>query len=269
MGVSEQTQMIQKDMKTKQILIALALCLSIPLMAQTAEEINEKSSDVIELSTMEMVATLKIIDAKGNTRERQITTASRKFGDVNKLLIKFIAPADVKGTALLVYDYENQSDNMWVYMPALRKVRRIVSNEKGKNFMGSEFTNADMSNPNKGDFTYELEGSETVNGKECWKLGITPKNNALKSENGYSKRVAYIDKGNYFTYRVDYFDLAGKLQRIQTIDQYKKQSNGKYFAFYMEMKNVQNNRLSTLTVDKIQADSKLPESRFAPTALDK
>src|SRR5665647_1111812 len=147
-------------MKTKLIFTALAMFISMTLFSQSPQEIVQKSVDMIDISSMEMISTLKIMDAKGNVRERQITTASKKFGDANKMLIKFIAPADVKGTTLLVYDYDNKSDNMWIYMPALRKVRRIVSTEKGKSFMGSEFTNADMSKPNDTDFSYSLLGSE-------------------------------------------------------------------------------------------------------------
>ncbi|MDO5664541.1 MAG: outer membrane lipoprotein-sorting protein [Bacteroidia bacterium] len=256
-------------MKTKLIILSLALFFSVTMFGQSAQEISEKSSDIIDITSMEMVSTLKIVDNKENVRERQITTASKKFGNVNKLMVKFISPADVAGTTLLVYDYEDQSDNMWIYMPALRKVRRIVSSEKGKNFMGSEFTNADMSKPNTSDFTYALQGNETIDGKECWKLEITPKTAALKSENGYSKRVAYIDKSNYFAYRIDFYNLSGKLNRIQTIKDYRKQSNGKYFAYFMEMKNVLNGRRSELKVDKFQAGSKLPESAFAPTAIEK
>ena len=78
----------------------------------------------------------------------------------------FTSPADVRGTAMLIYDYENKDDDMWIYMPAIRKIRRIVSSEKGKNFMGSEFTNADMSKPNMNDFDYRILSSETYSGDE-------------------------------------------------------------------------------------------------------
>lgn len=236
--------------------------------SQTAIEISKKAIEATEVGAMEMMSTIQIHDAKGNVRTRQITTASKKFGNVNKMLIKFIAPADVKGTALLVYDYDNESDNMWIYMPALRKVRRIVSTEKGKSFMGSEFTNADMSTPNLSDFEYTTLGSETLDGKNCWKIEAKGKTNAIQNENGFSKRISFIDKANYVCYKIDYYDFKGKLQRTQTIDNYKKQSNGKYFAHKMEMLNVVTNRKSEMTIDKFQMGSKLPESAFAPTALE-
>src|SRR4030042_2147588 len=135
-------------MRMKSLTLLAAFLLPAAISAQTAKEISQKATEVIDYASMEMVSTLKIYDAKGSERVRQITTATRKFGEKNKTMIKFISPADVKGTAMLIYDYENTGDDMWIYMPALRKTRRIVSTEKGKNFMGSEFTNADMSKPN-------------------------------------------------------------------------------------------------------------------------
>ena len=126
--------------------------------AQDAREISKKASDAINLDAMEMVSTLKIISANGEERVRTLSTASRKFGDVSKMMMKFLEPADVRGTTLLVFDYENKDDDLWIYMPALRKTRRIVSSEKGKNFMGSEFTNADISKHNLDEFNYKLLG---------------------------------------------------------------------------------------------------------------
>lgn len=255
-------------MKTKLFFLACVLSLTGLVQSQTAQEISKKSMDAIEVGSMEMISTIHIRDAKGNNRVRQITTASKTFGDITKMLIKFIAPADVKGTAILVYDYENQNDNMWIYMPALRKVRRIVSSEKGKSFMGSEFTNADMSSPTMSDFEYMNLGSETYNGKNCWKIESKCKTEAIQNENGFSKRISFIDKTNYVCYKVNYYDFIGKLNRIQIIENYKKQQNGKYFAYKMAMENVLTKRKSEMIIDKFQIGSQLPESAFAPTALE-
>lgn len=255
-------------MKTLVITIIVFLA-SLNLSAQDARAISDKASNSIQLDAMEMVSTLKIMNAAGKERLRTISTATRKFGDVSKTLMKFIEPADVRGTTLLVFDYEKKDDDMWIYMPALRKVRRIVSSEKGKNFMGSEFTNADMSKPTLDDFNYKLLGEETVDGKACWKVESACKNEDLEDDYGFSKRVSYIEKDNYLTHKVEYYDLDGELLRVEIISDYKKQSNGEYFAFYMEMKNVQNNRRSIMTVDKFQLGSNLSEAQFSPSMLDK
>lgn len=249
------------------ILTIFTFCV-LTLGAQQAKDISRKTMNAIDIGDMEMTSTIEIYDTKGNVRTRQISTASRKFKDCNKMMIKFLAPADVKGTIMLVYDYDTQADNQWIFMPALRKVRRILSTEKGKNFMGSEFTNADMSKPNIDDFSYKLLGKETINGKVCLKIEATPLSDAVRQENNFSKRISYIDENDFLCYKIEYFDLAGKLQRVQTISKYQKQANGKYFAFYMMMENVQNGRKSVMKIDRFQAGSKMEEAKFVPGAME-
>lgn len=251
--------------------IILAICTTFVLntFAQSAQEITKKSMDAVEIGDMEMISGIYIYDAKGNLRTRQISTASRKFADCTKMLIRFIAPADVKGTSLLVYDYENQSDHQWIYMPALRKVRRILSTEKGKNFMGSEFTNADMGKPNLSDYTYANLGVVEIEGKKCWKVEAKCKNELVQQENGFTKKNCFIDQTSFVTYKIEYYDFSGQLHRLQTLSGYKKQSNNRHFAYHMTMQNVQNGRKSEMKVEKFLPESKLPESAFSPAMLDK
>lgn len=239
------------------------------LKAQDAREISKKASDAINLDDMEMVSTLKIISASGEERVRTMSTATKKFGNVSKMMMKFLEPADVRGTTLLVFDYETKDDDLWIYMPALRKTRRIVSSEKGKNFMGSEFTNADMSKPNLDEFNYKLLGEETIDGKLCWKIESTCKTETQEEQYGFSKRISFIEKTNFLANKIEYYDLSGELLRVESINNYKKQSNGSYFAFNMEMKNVQNNRRSVMTIDKFQLGSNLTEAQFTPAMIEK
>jgi outer membrane lipoprotein-sorting protein len=238
-------------------------------LAQTAREITEKAIDLVDFPSMEMVSTLKIYDAKGRERVRQIATASRKFGDVSKSIMKFMSPADVKGTTMLVYDYELKDDDMWIYLPALRKIRRIVSSEKGKSFMGSEFTNADMGKPNLDDFNFKFLPDETLNDKECWVVDAVCKDEDIEDENGFMRQVSWIEKTTYLCHKIEYYDLDDELHKVQSISDYEKQPSGYYFAFYLEKENVQNGRKSIMTIDKFQEGSELPESTFSPTMLDK
>ncbi|MCF8360419.1 MAG: outer membrane lipoprotein-sorting protein [Prolixibacteraceae bacterium] len=253
----------------KQIIISLLLlfCWG-SLTAQDARIISKKSEDAITLESMEMVSTLKIYNARGDERTRKITTATRTFNGVSKTMIRFIEPADVKGTTLLIYDYENKNDDMWIYMPALRKTRRIVSSEKGKYFMGSEFTNADMSKPTFDDFTYTLAGEESLNGVACWKIESECKSETLANQYGFFKRVSFIDKGKNLARQMHYYNRNGELLRTQTINNYNLLENGSYFAYFMEMKNEQNGRRSVLTIDQFQNGSSIPETHFSPAMIE-
>lgn len=236
---------------------------------QTAQEISDRAVAAMEVESMEMAATLTIVDGKGNERKRQLITQTQEFDGVSKTLLKFTAPADVKGTALLIFDYENQSDDMWIFLPALRKTRRIVSSEKGKSFMGSEFSNADMSIPNAADFSYNLLGEEVFEGHTCWKVESKCLNEDIEDENGYSRKLSWIEKGTYRCYKVEFYDLDNKLAKVQLISNYKEDPSGHAFAYSMEMKNLQNNRKSLMKVDRYQSGMDFSEDSFSPALLQR
>ncbi|MBN1472852.1 MAG: outer membrane lipoprotein-sorting protein, partial [Syntrophaceae bacterium] len=130
----------------------ISFCFTAVTMVQaelTALKIVDRSQEVLRVKGVQAVSILRIIDEKGRERVRKIKQVSKLFdnGETEKKLIRFMEPADVKGTGLLAFDYNSKDDDLWVYMPSLRKVRRIVSSEKSKSFFGSEFTYADMSPP--------------------------------------------------------------------------------------------------------------------------
>ncbi|MDD2196905.1 MAG: outer membrane lipoprotein-sorting protein [Bacteroidales bacterium] len=255
-------------MRTTLITLIALLAFAFQGVAQDAREITDQSTKAIEFEAMEMATNLYIHDNRGNTRERQVAVATRKFGDVTKTMMRFLSPADVQGTSILIHDYENKGDDMWVYLPSMRRTRRIVTTEKGKSFMGSEFSNADMSRPNIDDFTYSLLGEETVNGKDCWKVESLAKSREVESEYGFKRRVSYIEKSTYLIQKSELYDRMDKLNKIMTLGDYRKQSNGRYFSYQMEMKNVQNNRRSEMKVNNFQLGSKLSEDKFSVSSLE-
>jgi len=254
--------------KIRHLFLVMLLIFSLNLNAQDAKTISKKAEEAIQIQSMEMVSTLKIYNAKGDERLRTLTTATRKFGEVSKTLIRFIEPADIKGTTLLIFDYDNRDDDLWIFMPALRKTRRIVSSEKGKFFMGSEFTHADMTRPNIDDFTYRLLGEESIDGIVCRIIEALCISETLANEYGYSKRRAWIGKEDNLTRKVCYSDRDGVLLRTQLIKDYRKQPDNRYFAFFMEMKNNRNDRRSTLTINEFQSGSSLAEGSFSSSMLE-
>jgi hypothetical protein len=253
--------------KIKIIILVTGVLIMNPLRGQDARQIADQASKSINLDAMEMVATLKILDDKGNERVRQIATVTKRFDDATKTMMKFISPADVKGTTMLVYDYDKHEDDMWIYLPALRKTRRIVSSEKAKSFMGSEFSNADMSKPNMDDFSYRILGSASIVGKDCWKVETKCLNEDIEDENGFSRKVIYVEKSSYLPQKIEYFNFDDELFKVMTISDYQKQSNGSYFAYRMTVENLQNNRKSIMVVDKFQLGSSMNESSFAASNL--
>jgi len=239
----------------------------------TAKQIVDKSINAVKLAGAEATATMTIIDSKGRERVRQIAQASKLYdnGDTEKKLVRFLAPADVKGTGLLTFDYEVKDDDIWLYMPALRKTRRIVSSEKSKSFMGSEFSYADMTPPTLDNFTFTLLGEEEVRGELCWKIEWLPIDDDIADENGFSKRVSFIAQSNYTMRRGIYYDLDEELHKELNVLEIKEvdSKNHKFRYMHMVMVNKQNDRKSILIVNKIVYNPKVKDSYFTQRYLER
>jgi outer membrane lipoprotein-sorting protein len=216
---------------------------------------------------------MTIIDSKGRERVRKIAQVTKLYdgGDTEKKLIRFLSPGDVKGTGLLTFDYRVEDDDMWLYMPALRKTRRIISSEKAKNFMGSEFSYADMTPPTFDDFQINNLGEEEVAGVACWEIEWIPKNDDIADENGFSKKISYVGKKDYVVRKSVYYDLDEDLWKELSVEAVKEvdTENHKYRPVHMIMINKQNGRKSILVVDEIQFNPNVKDEYFTTRYLER
>ena len=265
------------DMKGRKTLrriamgILLALLVSISASAQNAREIIKTSHDMVKVKSFEATSTLTINDSRGNQRIRKSSMASMSLSDgTEKRIIKFISPAEVRGTGILIFDYPEKSDDMWIYLPALRKTRRIVSREKSKSFMGSEFSNANMTAPGLDDFTYALLGKDLYEDKNCFLVESTPVSTELEEVYGYSKSVSWIDENSYLVHQIHYFDFNGKLFKSITNSDFREldKEGGKYMVTGMRAVNQQNKRSSEMVMDQV-AVIPTDESYFTVAYLEK
>jgi len=243
-----------RAMRRVAMVFMLALLTVISTSAQEAKEIMGKSHQVVKVSSFEALSTLTITDSRANERIRQSSMASLSLPDgTEKRIIKFTSPAEVNGTGILIFDYPEKSDDMWIYLPALRKTRRIVSREKSKSFMGSEFSNANMTAPGLDDFSYAILGEENLRGKACYKIESVPVSTDLEDEYGYSRSVSWVDKNSYLVHEISYFDFDGELFKTITHKDFKKLDNqgDKYMVIHMEAINHQNKRSSEMVMNKV------------------
>lgn len=254
----------KKNMK-KAIVLSLLIALPLALTAQeTAEEIMDQSRNVMKVESFEAVASLNIIDSKGRVRERSNITASKSYDDgTEKRFIKFLSPADVEGTTMLIYDYEKGQDDMWIYLPALNRTRRIVSSEKGKSFMGSEFTNADMSSPPTEDFNHRII-NET---DEFFIIESEPVNRDKEDEYGFSRKISTIEKSNYVVRKMDFYDSFDELFKTIHIKDVKAVSGNKYIISHMTAENFSNGRSSEIVMEDIRTGTQIRDELFDVTNL--
>ena len=185
------------------IIISATIMLPEKAFALSGREIMEKVNDRDvgnrSISEMEMI----LIDKKGNKRVRKLKSYGLEQGKNSKSLMFFITPADVKNTGFLTYDYDEsgKEDDQWLYLPALRKTKRIAAGDKSGSFMGSDLNYSDMSSPDLDLYDYTLMKETEVKGNKVWQIKSVPKTKAEAEKSGYSKSVVFIRQDNYVMIR--------------------------------------------------------------------
>ena len=238
----------------------------------SAREIMDKVSLTRKLDGSEAVVKMIMI-GDGATRERKITMATKLYdgGKTEKRIYRFLSPADVQGTGVLVFDYETQADDVWIYLPALRKTRRIVSSQKSQSFMGSEFTYGDLNIPPLDDFNYTLVKEEDYGGESCFVIDILPKKPETGKEEGYSKKTFWVSKAKFAVRKGLFYDAGGALLKELKTDDVKllDPKKNRYRAMKMEMTNKKNGRRSVFESEKVTLAPDTKDEFFTPRYLER
>jgi len=211
----------------------------------------------------------RLIDRRGNVREREMISLRKDYGKDSKSITYFLAPSNVRDTALLTWDYDGieKDDDQWLYLPALKKVRRISSSDRGDYFMGTDFTFEDIKQtPELEDYNWTLTGSELIDGHDMWIVEGKPKTDALKKNLGYSNTRYTIRKDINMYVRVDFWDRKGKELKHLVSDEIK-QIDGVWTAMKGTMTNVQSDHRTELTFDEQRYNTGLSDRTFSERML--
>jgi len=184
---------------------------SASLFAITNLEVAKKSEAVMngfKDSKSDMIMTLINANNQKRTRKMKMIILEKKSGD--KSLMTFLSPADVKGTKFLNYEHVNKDDDQWLYLPALKKVKRIPSSDKSSSFMGSDFSYYDMTKRDLQDYDFKLLKETKVRGKKAWMIEATPRSSKVIKESGYTKTIGIVRQDNYVLVRSIGFLKNGK-----------------------------------------------------------
>jgi len=197
----------------KTVLITLLSLTS--LFALTGVEIAQKVHDRDEGDNLTSQMKMILEDKNGKKRVRTLKTYAKDKGEDTLKLMFFLTPADVQNTGFLTYDYEDSSkdDDQWLYLPELKKVKRIASSDKSSSFMGSDFTYSDMTKKNVEDYTYKIMKEPLVRGEKTWQMLVTPKTQKTIDETGYTKSIVFIRQDNFVVIQaLNYIQLGSKLK---------------------------------------------------------
>lgn len=219
-------------------------------------------------NSMSATLSLSIMEKNGSVRNRTISMVSKSFPEgVEKRFIRFIDPVDVRGTAMLIFDNTSSADEMWIFLPALKKTRRIVSSEKGKSFMSSEFSNADMSSPSLSDFTNKHIGSSGNDNQ--WVIESIPVSQDKADEYGYSRKITYFSMDKCQVNKMEFYNFDNELFKVIEIKSVHPLPEGKYMIREMTAINLLTGRKSTITFTRIADNPKIDDSVFTIQNLER
>jgi outer membrane lipoprotein-sorting protein len=253
--------------------VALLGVQSAPAGAQTAREIMEKvdARDDGDNSTATLEMTL--IGKSGGKRVRQVTTFTRDKGRDMQRIMFFLAPADVRGTGFLTYDYYagEKDDDQWLYLPELRKTKRIASSDKSGSFMGTDFSYADMTRRVLDEWTYKLLKEDEVRGSKVWLIEAMPRDKTVRDRYGYDKSVVFVRQDIFMVVRAVHWVRDGNKIKYLDVKQLE-QIDGIWMGTELDMKTTKGGETLHRTVMRfsdVKFNQPLDESLFTVRRLEK
>jgi len=252
-------------------MILLILPVTPHLAAQdlTGYQVMEKAVNKSSWDDMTAELTLTLQSARGETRVRKIDFyAKEASADETRMLMRFTAPADVEGTGFLLLEHENAGDERYLYLPALRRVKRIAASGSGGNFMSSDFTYYDIGTPKLDEWNYQRLDNETIDGQACYVLECTPKTDRIREDTGYGKIIRWITTDKFDGIQAVYYDQSMEKKKELQVPEFTE-LKGVDFASRMIMHDVQIDHTSIMEFANIQVDTGIPEDFFSQRYLQR
>jgi len=259
----------KRSVKKPLLLLAAGLFASTMAVAQTAEERGLEIATAVQSQDdgfvdSESAMTMTLINRSGKKSVRKLRSRVLEVqGDGDKSISIFDQPADVKGTASLSHSHALEADEQWLFLPALKRVKRISSKNKSGPFMGSEFAFEDISSQEVEKYTHKYIGDEEFNGVLAHKIEAVP---AYKYS-GYTRLINWIDAERMVPVKVEYFDRKNSPLKILEIDNYERYLDKFWRAGRMQMKNLQTGKSTILEWSDYEFQTGLTDKDFDSKAL--
>ncbi len=229
----------------------------------TAEEIVARVDLTMSSNSKIMTQEMTLVSPSGARRTREIKLQNKRTADQDLMLVRFLSPADVRGTGLLM-----TNDDTWLYLPALGKARRIAGHAKKGDFMGSDLSFADMEQLGMtgfgSQFSPSLLRAEVFQNNDVYVLELVP----LERDSDYSRLVMWVDQVRFIPCKIEYMDKDGKLFKILQ-NEGIQEVNGRWVAIAMEIQNVQQGTKTILKVSDVEFDVDILDSTFTVRSLER
>ena len=213
---------------------------------------------------MEGSLTMTMENSRGSQRVRSVRQYVARFNDVEKKLLFFTAPADVRGTAFMNWTYDDpaRSDDQWIYLPALRQVRRISAERKNDSFMGSDFTYEDLGERHPGQDTHRVTGTETIDGRTVHVVESV----LAEGTSAYSRTVSWVAEDIWIGLRREFYDRAGNHIKTLEVDEYR-QIAGFWTINGMTMTTIGSGHSTTMELSDLEFNTGIAENTFTERTM--
>ena len=259
------------------LLCIIGICLIFPAKASAEDpkareimtKVHARNDGDNEITELKMI----LIDQQGKERVRDMKSYVKDKGEDTLRLMFFLSPADVKDTAFLTYDYDDpdKDDDQWLYLPALKKSKRIASSDKDNSFMGSDFSYADMTKPDIENYDYTIIKEDKVRGEDVWVIKAVPRTEKVVEEYGYTQSVAFVRKDIFMVVRAVHWVKEGNKLKYMDIESIK-QIDGVWTPVKTEMTTKQGKltlHKTILSRENIRFNQNLDENFFTIMQMEK
>lgn len=241
----------------------LAVLLVAPVAwSQTALEIAERAQQRTRSQSEHYEGALQVIDAKKRITEKRWTFDRIGSHGNSRTLLRFTAPAEVKGVALLIVNHPDRASDQWMWTPALERDRRVALQDRSARFFGTDFSFEDLEERDVAQFEYKMLGEETLDGSLCWKLESRPKQ---KKSSQYAFSHLWIRKDNYVVIRIDNYRKDKLARRIDYSDIENIQNI--WTPKRLEVTDFTRKSRTVMTVQKLRYNLPMKETDFTVDAL--
>jgi len=249
-------------------LLAMSAGTVTPAAAQlTAEEIVSRQQQAFLYAARDFRAevSMRLVDKEGQERRRKLTMLRlNTSGGVNqKYYIYFHEPADVRGTAFLVWKYQDKDDDRWLFIPAIKLVTRVAAKDAQSSFVGSDFSYEDISGRDLGADSYTLVREEARGGKDCYVVEAVP-----RTSSAFARKVSWIDKGTFLPVREEYYDVQNQLAKVFTADEVTE-VGAHPTVVRRTMRDVKREHHTEVVFENVGYDRGLDEGLFSERYLQK
>lgn len=266
-------------MTKKLLLVSMLFLINVVVFAQHLEkgrQIMIQKEEINQINTLQSDVNIVNYSRNGKAQQRvlqqYIKRKSATKQNIYEQLLVYTSPADVKGTGILTWEYESQSDDQWLFLPALRKARRIAASNKKDRFVGTELTFEDISNylsEDLANYRYEFLRMETKNGHNCYVIEATPIDAQLQKTTAYRKRILWISEDKKQLIFIEFYNSKNTLFKTLSANNIQAIGNsGQFRPLQVIVENLQTKNRTEINFQNMRINSPIEAYYFTKRHLE-